>query len=111
MGIDLAVLLFTRSTPWVLTIVGLLALGMALITPNLTALASKGQKQQTGAALGLRNAANSLGQAAGPALGGLLFALDMRAAYSITGALLVAIGIISGSVMQRGNMVRTGDQN
>jgi DHA1 family multidrug resistance protein-like MFS transporter len=58
----------------------------------------------------LRNAANSLGQAAGPALGGLLFALDMKAAYSITGALLVAIGIISGSVMQRGNMVRTGDQ-
>jgi DHA1 family multidrug resistance protein-like MFS transporter len=111
MGIDLAVLLFTRSTPLALTIVGLLALGMALITPNLTALTSKGQKQQTGAALGLRNAANSLGQAAGPALGGLLFALDMRAAYSITGALLVAIGIISGSVMQRGNMVRTGDQN
>lgn len=104
MGIDLAVLLFTRSAPLVLTIVGLLALGMALITPNLTALTSKGQKQQTGAALGLRNAANSLGQAAGPALGGLLFALDMRVAYSITGALLVAIGIISGRVMQRGNV-------
>jgi DHA1 family multidrug resistance protein-like MFS transporter len=110
MGINLAVLLFTRGTLLVLTIVGILALGMALITPNLTALASKGQKQHTGAALGLRNAANSLGQAAGPALGGLLFALDMKAAYSITGALLVAIGIISGSVMQRGNMVRTGDQ-
>src|SRR5450759_2967700 len=106
MGVDLAVLLFARSTSLVLTIVGLLALGMALITPNLTALVSKGQKQQTGAALGLRNAANSLGQAAGPALGGLLFALDMRAAYSITGALLVGIGIISGRVLQRGNIGR-----
>jgi len=106
MGVDLAVLLFARSTSLVLTIVGLLALGMALITPNLTALVSKGQKQQTGAALGLRNAANSLGQAAGPALGGLLFALDMRAAYSITGALLVGIGIISGCVLQRGNIGR-----
>jgi DHA1 family multidrug resistance protein-like MFS transporter len=62
-GSDLAVLLFARSTPLVLIIVGLQALGMALVTPNLTALASKGQKQQTGAALGLRNAANSLGQA------------------------------------------------
>ena len=82
---------------------------MALITPNLTALVSKGQKQQTGAALGLRNAANSLGQAAGPALGGLLFALDMRAAYSITGALLVSIGIISGRVLQRGEAT-SGDQ-
>ena len=110
MGVDLAVLLFARSTSLVLTIVGLLALGMALITPNLTAFVSKGQKQQTGAALGLRNAANSLGQAAGPALGGLLFALDMRTAYSITGALLVAIGIISGSVLQRGNIGRSEER-
>lgn len=110
MGIDLAVLLFTRSTPLVLTIVGLLALGMALITPNLTALTSKGQKQQTGAALGLRNAANSLGQAAGPVLGGLVFALDMRAAYSITGAFLVAIGIIYGSAVQRGSLGRSDEQ-
>ena len=110
MGIDLAVLLFARSTPLVLTIVGLLALGMALIAPNLTALTSKGQKQQTGAALGLRNAANSLGQAAGAALGGLLFALDMRAAYSITGAFLVAAGIISGRVVQPGNIGRSDEQ-
>ena len=77
---------------------------MAPVTPNLTALASKGQNQQTGAALGLRNAANSLGQAAGAAIGGLLFALNMRAAYSITGVFLVAIGIISGSVMQKGKI-------
>ena len=110
MGIDLAVLLFARSTPLVLTIVGLLALGMALITPNLTALASKGQKQQTGAALGLRNAANSLGQAAGAALGGLLFALNMRASYSITGALLVVIGVISGSVLRQGNLERSDQE-
>lgn len=103
-GSDLAVLLFARSTPLVLTIVGLQALGMALVTPNLTALASKGQEQQTGAALGMRNAANSLGQAGGAAIGGLLFAWDMRAAYSITGVVLVAIGIISGSVLQRGRI-------
>ncbi len=94
----------------VLTIVGLLALGMALITPNLTALASTGQKQQTGAALGLRNAANSLGQAAGAGLGGLLFALQMTAAYSITGAILVAIGIAAGRVVQRGNVASSDEQ-
>ncbi len=40
-GVNLAVLLFARSTPLVLTVVGLQALGMALVTPNLTALASK----------------------------------------------------------------------
>jgi DHA1 family multidrug resistance protein-like MFS transporter len=102
-GTDLAVLLFARSTPLVLTIVGLQALGMALVTPNLTALESKDQKQYTGAALGLGNAANSLGQATGAALGGLLFALDMKATYSVTGAFLVLIGMISGSVLGRRN--------
>ncbi len=105
-GMDLAVVLLARSTPLVLTIVGLQALGMALVTPNITALASKGRQQQTGAALGLRNAANSLGQAAGAALGGLLFALNMRASYSITGALLVVTGIISGSVLREGKRER-----
>ncbi|MDQ6733199.1 MAG: MFS transporter [Nitrospirota bacterium] len=105
-GMDLAVVLLARSTPLVLTIVGLQALGMALVTPNLTALASKGRQQQTGAALGLRNAANSLGQAAGAALGGLLFALNMRASYSITGALLVVMGVISGSVLREGKLER-----
>ena len=109
-GMDLAVVLFARSTPLVLTIVGLQALGMALVTPNLTALASKGQQQQTGAALGLGNAANSLGQAAGAALGGLLFALNMRASYSITGALLVVIGVISGSILRQGNLERSDEQ-
>ncbi len=106
-GMDLAVVLFARSTPLILTIVGLQALGMALVTPNVTALASKGQQQQTGAALGLRNAANSLGQAAGAALGGLLFALNMKASYSITGALLVAIGVISGSMLRQGKLERS----
>jgi predicted MFS family arabinose efflux permease len=108
-GMDLAVVLFARSTPLVLTIVGLQALGMALVTPNLTALASKGQQEQTGAALGLGNAANSLGQAAGAALGGLLFALNMRASYSITGALLVVIGVISGSVLRQGKLGRSDE--
>jgi DHA1 family multidrug resistance protein-like MFS transporter len=103
MGLALAILLQARGTALVLTIVGLMALGMALITPNLTALASKGQEQHIGAALGLRNAANSLGQAVGAGLGGLLFALNMHVAYWITGATLVAIGIASGRVVQRGN--------
>jgi len=38
MGLALAVLLFARGTTLILTIVALLAFGMAVITPNLTAL-------------------------------------------------------------------------
>jgi DHA1 family multidrug resistance protein-like MFS transporter len=111
MGFALAILLPARGTTLVLTIVGLLALGMALITPNLSALASRGQKHQAGAALGLINAANSLGQAAGAGLGGLLFALSMNAAYVLTGALLVAIGIASVRALQRGNVANSDEHN
>lgn len=38
------------------------------------------------------------------------FQRDLRAAYSITGAFLVAIGIISGSVLQRGNIGRSDER-
>jgi DHA1 family multidrug resistance protein-like MFS transporter len=110
MGLALAILLFARGTTLILTIVALLAFGMAVITPNLTALTSKGQRQQTGAALGLINAANSLGQATGAGLGGLLFALNMNAAYWITGAMLVATGIVSGRVVQRGSVASSDEQ-
>lgn len=103
-GIDLAVLLFARSTPLVLIIVGLQALGLALVTPNLTAFTSKVKPHHIGVALGLGNAANSLGQAAGAALGGLFFALDMRTTYSVTGAFLVVIGILSGTGLQRSDI-------
>ncbi len=110
MGLALAILLFVRGTPLVLTVVGLLALGMAVLTPNLSAITSKGHKQQTGAALGLRNAANSLGQAVGAGLGGVLFALSMNAAYALTGAMMVAIGLAWARVAQRGNDGRSGEQ-
>lgn len=44
---------------------------MALIAPNLAARVSKrGGESQAGASLGVQNAVNSLGQAAGPMVGG-----------------------------------------
>lgn len=107
MGLALTILLAARGTTLVLIIVGLLAFGIALITPNLSALASKGRRQQAGAALGLRNAANSLGQATGAVFGGLLFALNMNAAYWITGAILTTIGVASGRIVQQAKVKKS----
>ena len=76
--------------------VGLLALGMAFVTPNLLTLISKRANQATGAALGAQSAAGSLGQSAGPLLGGLLFAWYLRAPYLLAGALLLVIGGVTG---------------
>ena len=73
------------------------SLGTALITPNLAALiAKRGESRRVGAALGVHNAANSLGQASNPLTGSALFIWQMNAPYLLTGALLVAVDLEFG---------------
>lgn len=75
----------------------MLALGMALITPNLSALIStRGGSRRAGTALGALNAANSLGQATGPLVGGTLFVWQMNAPRVLSGGVLVAIALVIG---------------
>ena len=94
MGTSLALLVMARTTFFVFALVGLLALGTAFVSPNLAALISKrGGSRRVGAALGVQNAANSLGQASGPLLGGALFIWQMNAPYLLTGALLVMVAL------------------
>lgn len=97
MGAGLALLAIASSRLFVFTSVGLLALGMALISPNLAALISKrGGHRRVGQALGAQNAANSLGQAIGPLIGSALFLSQRNAAYLGTGALLVVVSAVVG---------------
>jgi DHA1 family multidrug resistance protein-like MFS transporter len=97
MGMSLALLVIARGTFSVVALVGLLALGTAVISPNLSALISKrGGSRRVGAALGVQNAANSLGQASGPLLGGALFIWQMNAPYLLTGALLTTVALVIG---------------
>jgi DHA1 family multidrug resistance protein-like MFS transporter len=94
MGTSIALLAAARTTLIVFALVGSFALGMALISPNLAALISKRGGRRTGAALGVQNAANSIGQAGGPLLGGALFVWEMNAPYVLTGALLIAVTVM-----------------
>jgi MFS transporter, DHA1 family, multidrug resistance protein len=96
MGSGIFLLLTARSLPIVLGVVGILAFGMALITPNLTALISERGGQHVGTVLGIQNAANSLGQVGGSMLGGVLFAWQVNAPYSFAGILLISTGILLG---------------
>ena len=97
MGVSLVGLVLARDTFAVFALVGLLALGTALISPNLAAMISKrGGNHRVGAALGVQNAANSLGQTAGPLLGGVLFIWQINAPYLLTGALLVTVALLIG---------------
>lgn len=97
MGLGIALLAAARTPGAVYAFVALLALGMAFIAPNLAALISKrGGAKEAGAALGIQNAANSLGQALGPLLGGLLLLWQINAPYLFSGTLLVALALPIG---------------
>ena len=93
-GTSLALLVVAHTKLSVFAVVGLLALGAAVISPNLAALISKrGGSRSVGTALGTQSAANSLGQAGGPIFGGALFAWHMNAPYLLTAALLVIVAL------------------
>jgi DHA1 family multidrug resistance protein-like MFS transporter len=97
MGTSIALLVTARSKFSVFALVGLLALGTAFVSPNIAALISKhGGSRRIGAALGVQNAANSLGQASGPLLGSVLFIWRMNAPYLLTGALLLTVALVMG---------------
>jgi DHA1 family multidrug resistance protein-like MFS transporter len=106
MGMSLSLLVTARTMFIVFALVGLLALGMAFISPNLAALISKrGGSRHAGAALGVQNAANSLGQTSGPLLGGVLFIWQINAPYLLTGILLIVVALAIG--LKAGGVLRT----
>ena len=93
-GTSLALLVVSHTKVSVFAVVGLIAFGTSVISPNLAALISKrGGTRHVGTALGTQSAANSLGQTAGPIIGGALFAWQMNAPYLLTAALLVAVAL------------------
>jgi len=101
MGVGLAMLMTTRSMPFILLYVALFAFGVALINPSLASWVSKGAGNRTGAALGQLNAANSLGLAGGPVLAGLLLAWQVHAPYLLTALLLAATALCTAMATLR----------
>ncbi len=95
LGVGLSLLLWVRAVPAVLAVVGLLALGVALVTPNLLTLIANRSGSHAGAGLGLQNTFSSLGQIIGPLLGGLLFGWQVDLPFQVTAGLtlVVAAGI------------------
>lgn len=95
LGVGLGLLLWVRSVPMVLTVVALLAFGVALVSPNLLMVVANRSTGHTGAALGLTNTVSSLGQIVGPLLGGLLYGwqADLPFQVAAVGAIAVAGGV------------------
>jgi DHA1 family multidrug resistance protein-like MFS transporter len=94
MGLSLAFLAVASSTATVFTLVGLYAIGMGLLTPAVSALVSRRGGAHAGAALGLESGAKSLGQIAGPLLGGVVFGAAVAVPFWLASGLLLGLAPI-----------------
>lgn len=103
MGAGLGLMVIARTTSLIFTLVGRVALEMALVSPNVAALISRrGGNHRVGEAVGAQNAANSLAQASGPVLGGALFVSWMSAPHLLTGALSAGVALVLGWSVRKG---------
>ena len=95
-GASLALLVSAQGTVVVLVMVATLALGIALVSPNVATLITFQSGSRTGAALGAQGTANGVGQTGGAAVGGVLLAWKMDAPFLVAAALFVAVGVWVG---------------
>ncbi|MBJ6763201.1 MFS transporter [Myxococcaceae bacterium JPH2] len=93
-------------------IMGLLAVGSALVNPCLSALVSLyAPEDRQGAALGAYQAFGSLGRILGPALGGLLFTrLGPAAPYGTAAAMVAVGGVVGLTLMAQVRMTGAGQR-
>ncbi len=92
-GVGLLLLLGAESVVYTLGVIGVLAFGISLITPNVITLIANRSYSNEGAAMGLQNAVASLGQVTGPLLGGVLFGLNVVLPFTIAGVLMLILAI------------------
>lgn len=94
MAAGVALLPYTANYFLLLVGVGLVAAASGVLIPALAYLVSLAAGAQQGAALGKQTAAASLGQAAGSAAAGWLFALFIEAPFWVTAGLL-GLGVVA----------------
>jgi DHA1 family multidrug resistance protein-like MFS transporter len=95
-GSSLALLVSSGGTVEVLGMVATLALGIALISPNVTTLITLRGGSRTGAVLGAQATANGLGQTGGAALGGMALGWRMHAPFFMAAILFITTGMVVG---------------
>lgn len=90
MSIGMAALTVATARLSVFAAIALLGAGMALLGPSLASLLSRPRSRHVGAALGIQQSAQSVGQIAGSLLGVMLFGWSARAPY-VTGAVVLVV--------------------
>jgi MFS family permease len=93
-GLGISLLVFANQLLFVLILIGLLAVGGAFITPNITSLISLKGGKDSGSALGVQKSVDSLGQVIGPIAGSWLLTINSSLPYLLTGISIILISLI-----------------
>lgn len=109
MAAGVALLPFATSYPLLIVGVGVIAGASGVLIPALAYWVSRAAGTRQGAALGRQTAAASLGQAAGSAVAGWLFAALIGRSFWVIASLL-ALGAVAGLRVARA-MKEAGDSN
>jgi MFS family permease len=106
----LALLPVAPGYAWLFPVMGLLAVGSALVNPCLSALVSlHAPPERLGAVLGAYQAFGSLGRIVGPALGGWLFTrLGPGAPYGTAAVMVAGAGLLALTLVAQARMAGAG---
>jgi MFS family permease len=109
-ALGLALLPVAPGYGWLFPVMGLLAVGSALVNPCLSALVSvHAPPQRLGAVLGAYQAFGSLGRIVGPALGGWLFTrLGPGASYGTAAGMVGLGGLLALTLVAQARMAGAG---
>lgn len=96
-SIALFSLMVVNTFVLIITVVSILALGMALITPGLASLVSKISTQRIGERMGLLASINSLGLALGSFMGAGLYSLNIHLPYFSFAIIAILVPLYMGN--------------
>ncbi|MDR8391463.1 MFS transporter [Aliifodinibius sp. S!AR15-10] len=92
-GLSLFLLMFANAFVLIITVVSILALGMALVTPSLASLTSKIGESRVGERMGLLASISSLGLAAGSFLGAGLYSINIHLPYFLFSIIVLIVPV------------------
>ena len=93
-GLGISLLVFANQLLFVLILIGLLAIGGAFISPNVTSFISLKGGKDSGSALGIQKSIDSLGQVIGPIAGSWLLTINSSLRYLLTGISIILVTLI-----------------
>jgi len=94
MGIGMALLMSTQRMELLLIYVSLISVGMAMLAPGLASLVSKESHNNFGISLGIFSSVNSLAQATGVLVGGIVLMWYTHLSYWLASFFLISAAIL-----------------